>query len=229
MAYTISLTPSITSDRETLTITDSTSFVSPIRSTVEVFLSGSKMKYDNTVSAALVITPNSTDPVTVTSWAFPYQDTLDGWYRIYYAIIKDAYSGATSYNIYDAVYDSGTKLVYRSKIGSNIGNELSDTVSWELITDPSTLAANKGLTNESTNIESIVYQPVFSYNAQYGYGNFVSENSEACCGDCESCEQTETYSLLSLLVNGAILANYRTQVVQGEVICRRLEAILETC
>lgn len=230
MSYTISLSIAITTDRATATITDSTVFggSNPNRSAVRVFLSGNKQTVDNTVDYALTLTPNNTDPAVVSSWSWPYQDT-DGWINFFYVIIKAAYAGGTSYNIYDAVYDSGTNLVYRSKANSNVGHSLSDTTWWELITDPSTLAANKGETNESLNIESTIYQRVLSYSAQYNYGNFISDASSECCGDCAESEAVTEYKLLSLLVNGLITADERTELPQGETIARRLSGIFGTC
>lgn len=228
MAYTITLTDAITSDRVTATITDATVYSSPIRSAVRVFMSANKQAADNTVSNALTLTPNNTDSEIVTSWSWFYSET-DGWYIYYFAILKAAYAGGTTYNIYDAVYDSTTDLVYRSLANSNVGNALSNTTWWQLITSPSTLAANKGESNESLNIESTVYQRVLTYNSQYEYGNFVSEACANCCGDCESDEADATYNLLSLLLNGAVQADLRTECVKGETICRRLSGIFENC
>jgi len=227
MAYTITLGTSITSTRVTATVTDSTTFTSPIRSAVRVFLTGNKQAVGNTIDYALTLTANSSDPATVSSWSWAYED-FDGWVNFFYVIIKDAYDSGTTYNQYDAVYD-GSNVVYRSLIASNLGNSLSDTTSWEVITDPSSLAANKEEYNESLNIESIVYQRILTYAAQYNYGNFVSEASEDCCGDCADPESFATYDLLSLLVNGAIQADLRTSLPEGETICRRLESIFETC
>lgn len=228
MSYTISLSIAITTDRTTATVSDDTVFTSPIRSAVRVFLTGNKQTVDNEVDYALTLTPNDTDPAVVSSWSWPYQNT-DGWINFFYVIIKDAYAGGTTYNIYDAVYDSGTNLVYRSKANSNVGHSLSDNTWWELITSPSTLAANKGETNESLNIESTIYQRVLSYSAQYNYGNFISDASSECCGDCAESEAVTDYKLLSLLVNGLILADERTELPQGETISRRLESYFATC
>jgi hypothetical protein len=231
MSYTITFGTSITTTRDTLTVSDTTTFggSNPARNTVLVFMSGNKMKFDNSISQALTLTLNSTDPLLTTAWSFLYQDTVDGWYQFLYVIIKDAYAGGTTYARYDAVYDSSTKLVYRSLIDSNIGNALSDATKWEPIASPSTLASNKGESNESLNIESTVYQRVFTFNSQYGYGNFVSVASEGCCGDCDDPESNAVYDLLSLLLNGAIEADIRTELPQGEIICRRIEATLSTC
>lgn len=229
MALSISLGVSITSDIVTASITDSTVYGSPnpTRASVRVFMTANKMNYTNEVAYPLVLTPNSTDPAVVTSWSWPYQST-DGWINFYFVIIQAVYNSGTSYAKYDAVYD-GSNNVYRSLVTGNIGHALNNTTYWEIIASPSTLAANKGEANESLNIVSILYQRVLTYFSQKEYGSFVSIASEQCCGDCENAEANETYDLLSLLVNGAIQADLRTQPVQGETIARRLSGIFSTC
>lgn len=224
---TPSLSVSITADRVTATLTDGSVYTSPVRSAVRVFLTGNKQNFDNTIAYPLVLTPDSIDPAVVSNWAWAYQNT-DGWFNFFFVIIKDAYDTGTTYVKYDAVYD-GSNNVYRSLIDSNLNNPLSDTASWEIIAVPSLLAANKGESNESLNIDSILYQRVLTYYSQYSYGNFVSIASEQCCGDCENAEANAQYDLLSLLVNGAIQADLRTQPVQGEVISRRLSGIFSNC
>jgi len=231
MSYTITFSNAITIDRVTATITDTTVFgnTNPARNTVLVFLSGNKMNQDNTVATPLTLTPNSTDHLLVSSWTYPYQDSgKDGWYQFLYVIIKDVYSSGGTWNKYDAVYDSSTQLVYRSLINSNNGNALTNTSAWELIPSPSLLAQNKGEANESLNIESTVYQRVFSYQSQYLYGSFVATASEDCCGDCVDDESNAQYDLFSLWLNGIIIADERSQLPQGETICRRVEATFST-
>jgi len=229
--YTPILSVGITADRTTATVIDGTVYggSEPARNLVLVFLTGDKRNADNTIASVLTLTPNDTDPTIVSSWSYDYTSTGDGWVNYFFVIISDIYDSGTTYDIYDAVYDSSTKLVYRSKIDANLGNVLSDTNSWELITDPSSLALNKDQPNESLNISSIVYQRVLTFNSQYGYGNFVSENASGCCGDCGDTEAVATYSLLSLLVNGAIQADYQTLLPQGQVIVERIAGILSTC
>ncbi len=229
MSYTISFGNSITVDRKTAGIQDTTVFggSNPARNTVLVFLSGNKVNFDNTIAQALVLTPDSTDAFVVANWNYPYP--TDGWFQFFYVIIKAAYSGGTTYNKYDAVYDSSTQIVYRSLIDSNVGNALSDTSSWEVITAPSLLAQNKGEANESLNIESTIYQRVFSYNSQYLYGSFVADNSEACCGDCGDLEADAKYDLFSLWLNGIRIDDDRSLLPQGEVIARRIESNFGSC
>lgn len=213
----------ISDDRETGTLNDDSTYTSPVRSAVRVFATGYKMAADNTVSETLTMTSNTGNPQTVTSWDFEYQ--TDGWYKFPFAIIEDAYDSGTTYAIYDAVYD-GSNNVFRSKQNGNVGNSLGNSAFWELIADPSSLAENEGEANESQNITSTVYQRVLTVDSQYGYGNFLAEDGSACCGDCEDPNTVQEYKKLSLLVNAAINADIRLLVVEGEKICRKLQALL---
>jgi hypothetical protein len=227
MAYTISLSISVAATRLTATLNDLTTYGTggnPARSTVRVFTDGDSMVYDNTVNEALTLTGDTADPETDSSWVFDF--VRDGWNRFYFVIIKDAYAGGTTYDIYDAVYD-GSNNVYRSKVGSNVGNALSDTAYWEAISDPASLAANKGESNESTNIESTIYQRILIPNGQYGYGNYISSVSG--CTDCDQAVVLTTANLLNFQIQAALVADERSELPEGEIIARRLEALLETC
>lgn len=220
MSYTISLSISVSSDRLTGTLLDSTVYTSPVRSAVRVFTTGYKIKADNTVDSTLTMTSNTGDPATVTYWNFNIPK--DGWFRFPFVIIKAAYSGGTTYAQYDAVYDSATNLVYRSKVAGNVGHSLSNVTYWELITDPSSLANNKGQSNESLNIESILYQRILTPNSAWGYGSLLA--SDTCCGDCDNDETLAVYDTFSLWYNGAVQADFRSELVKGEQICRRIES-----
>ncbi len=223
MAIAVGNSISISDDRVTGTLNDTSTYTSPIRSLVRVYASGYKMAFDDTVSETLTLTSNTGDAATVSAWDFPY--STDGWYKFPFVIIKDTYSGGTTYAIYDAVFD-GSNNVYRSKQAGNVGNSLSNTTYWELITDPASLAENEGESNESANIDSQVYQRVLSYDAQYGYGNFLAEDGSACCGDCDDAATVQTYKKLSLLVNAVVQCDIRTLLVEGEKISRKLQALL---
>ncbi len=74
-----------------------------------------------------------------------------------------------------------------------------------------------------------MYQRILTYISQKGYGDVIADASEQCCGDCEDEESDAPYTLLSVLVNGAIIADERSYLPQGETICRRISAILTTC
>lgn len=224
MSYTISLSIDVADDIETGTLNDDTVYTSPVRSSVRVFATGYKYSSDDSIDETLTMTSDTGSATTVTSWEFNYPK--DGWFRYLFVIIKSAYSSGTTYALYDSVYD-GSNNVYRSKQAGNIGNSLGNTTYWEPITDPSQLALNKGESNESLNIESLVYERVLTSNSQYEYGNFLAEDGSACCGDCNDIETVQDYKKLSLLVNSAIQCDVRSLVVEGEKICRKLQSLFD--
>lgn len=225
MALDVLFSISISSDRETTTLTDQTIYGSPnpARSALRVFVSLQKMDVDNT-GTAVPLTASPNDPETVTSWSWVTQ--ADGWNKFYYVAIP-AYAGGTTYAIYDAVYDSATDLVYRSLSNGNVGNALSNVTFWEPITDPASLANNEGETNESLNITSLIYQRVLTFNSQYEYAVLIGQN--CACTDCDDSEITPPYNLFSLLLNGAIKADQWSEFIKGEQICRKIQSKFFEC
>lgn len=221
MALSPSLSVSINNDRTILTVTDTTNYGAPNEERTDfiVFLNAYKTDID-VERTAVVMTSNTGDPATVVSWTGPYSAGSDGWNQFAFVAIK-AYSAVTSYSIYDAVFGPGN-IVYRSKINSNIGNDLGNTTYWEVISDPATLAFNEGELNESINITSLVYNRLFSYNSQWKYGNAIASN--CACTDCDEPNLIYPYEILSMWVNGLILADQRSLWVKGETIARAIQA-----
>lgn len=227
MANTLSLTvDSITADRKQAVIKDGTTYASPVRTVVGVFLKSQKMNHDATVASTLTTTGNNSDPETDTQWTVTLG--TDGWYRFLMVSVPDFDSLAT-YNLYDAVFDPATNKVYRSKQAANTTDTLTDTAWWEEITDPATLASNEGEANDSANIDSLIYEPGVFPNSEYGYANQIALASEEYLSSLNIPDaDLNQYSLLSLLVNGAYVRADRSQMSQAERITRRLESILET-
>lgn len=221
MALSPELSISITADRAVLSLVDETVYGSPnpARSALRVFLTLYKVNTDN-VGTSITVTSNTGDAETVTSWSGDFGN--DGWYKALFVAIP-AYAGGTTYAIYDAVYDTVTDLVYRSKSAGNVGNLLSDTIYWEPISDPTTLAENEGETNESVNITSLVYSRILTYHSQFAYGNLIAGNCE--CSDCDDENIIQPYEIYSLLLNGAIIADQRSEFIKGERIARKLQGI----
>lgn len=218
MSNTISFSIAIDSDRETVTASDTTSYVSPLRSAVAVYFSMAKVNSEGE-ETDLTITSNDDDPITDSEWSFSYSNG-DGYYKGRYAAIPD-YSSLTTYAIYDAVNSGGS--VYRSKAGSNTNNSVNDTTWWEQIEDGASLADNKGESDESTNCDTLIYERTFTSNAQYWYGNVIAENCQ--CTDCSDDELLNKYVTFSILLNGAITADERTEPLTGEIISRRIESL----
>ncbi len=212
---------SITSDRTTGTLVDDTTFSSPARNTLDVFVSGSKMKADASIDSALTVTSNTGDPGTAASWTFNVPK--DGWFRFLYVALA-AYAGGTTYAHYDAVYDSSTDIVYRSLQSSNTGNALSNTSFWEVISNPADLALNEGESNESANIASTIYQLIVTANSEFAFASQIAiAGTEA--GDAQRERNVQNYELIGVFVDSAYIHDDRAEYPQGEIICRRLQTI----
>lgn len=215
---------SITADRLTGTLADNTDWGTsplPARNTVAVFVSMQKMKYDSSVDEILTVTSNHTDPATDNSWTFNIPK--DGWFRACF-VAPEFYDVGTTYAIYDAVTDSSTNLVYRSKQSSNTGNALSDTSFWELIAVPGDLALNDGESNESANLISQVYQFILTPNSEYAFDNQIAIASLE-QGDAEREQNVTTYEMLAVWLDGIYIRDDRAQYAQGERIARRFQSI----
>jgi hypothetical protein len=217
---------SITADRSEGLLTDNTVYGAPevVRADGGVYVTGQKMKSDSTVDSTLTLTGDTADPQLDSSWTFNIPK--DGWFRFLYVWIPD-YNGATTYAQYEAVQNAATSVVYRSLVAGNVGNALTDVNFWEVISDPGSLALNKGEANESANIESIVYSVVLIPNAEYEFANAISEASEECCNVNCSLDDLFEYIRLMVMVDGCYVRSDRSQFAQAERIARRLEAITE--
>lgn len=222
MALTPSLSIAIESDRESGVLTDDTVYGTggnPARADIRVFATGYKVSADLS-EEALTMTSNTGDAQTVSSWTFNID--LDGWFKYLFVGVAE-YAGGTTYALYDAVFDPADDAVYRSKQAGNLGNALSDTAWWEVITDPSSLAENEGEDNESENLaESLVYERVLSPNSQYNYSNLIAEN--CACSDCDPNEVVYNYEIASIWVNAMDVADERADGLSGETIARRYQS-----
>lgn len=219
MSLTPTFSVAITSDRSEITVTDSTSYGAPnlVRADCSVFFSAAKVSVAS-VETDVTVTGDDEDPSTDSSWTHSY--TLgDGYWKYRWCVIPD-YDVAETYDQYDACVSGG--VVYRSKVGSNTGQSVSDTDYFEVISDPTSLADNKGGASESGNIESYVYERVFTSNAQYAYGNLIATNSMYT--EADDSGVIEEYDLFSLWLNGAITCDERTLGPSGETICRRIQS-----
>jgi hypothetical protein len=223
MAITPAFSISISADRSVTTITDDSTYTSPVRSAVRVFMSLQKMTVDN-VGTAVTLTPDDDDPELTASWEWDTQ--VDGWHKFYYVAIP-AYAGGTTYAIYDAVYDTSTDVVYRSIQNTNVGHALSDTAWWEEISDPASLAANVDESDESGNITSQVYQRVLTFNSQYAYAVKIGE--DCACTTCDDHDIIPEYNIFSLLLNGAIKADQWSEFIKGEQISRKIQGRFIDC
>lgn len=223
MANTLSLqVDSISSDRATFTVTDETTYSSPVRSAVGAYLIVQKKDSEGaTVSTPLVV-GNDGDEQTDVSWVVNY--SVDGWYRLLFVTPPD-YAGGTTYAIYDAVQDPATSVIYRSKQNANTGNALNNTTWWEEV--DATIALNSGEDNESTNCDTLVYDVILTANSEYEYASLISDASDECCKVECSLENLQTYIRVAALIDGMIVHSDRSEMASGEKIARRLESIFE--
>lgn len=215
MSNTKSFSVSVTSTRDSITVTDSITYTDPLRANVNVYFASSKVDYEGN-ETELTVTSDDSDPATDSSWSFDYSG--DGYYKMRYIAVPE-YSAGTTYAQYDAAFSGD--VVYRSKTAGNVGNSVSDTNYWEVVT-ATDLCDNKGGDSESLNCDSTIYERIFTADAQYGYGNCVSQNSMHTESDDEDVQRD--YDLFSILINGAVTADERTEVLSGELICRRIES-----
>jgi len=140
-----------------------------------------------------------------------------------FVIIPD-YAGGTTYALYDAVRNSSTNVVYRSKQAGNVGHALTDTAWWEVIADPSSLASNEGEPNESANIASDVYEIVPTPSGELAFASAIAIASTE-GGDADREQSVQLYELLAVLIDGAYIRSDRSSFSQAERICRRIETI----
>lgn len=216
MALTPDFTVSISTDRLTGTITDSTVYggANPARADLLVFLSGFKLDASQD-ETALTVTGNDEDPATDSSWTFNIDK--DGAFKFCWVAIPE-YGVGTTYAQYDAVYSGST--VYRSKVAGNVGNAVSDTTYWEVISDPADLANNADTATESLNITSQVYLRTLTPNGQYYFANYLSDEADPDTLD----DSLQKYNVWRWLLDAAAVADSRSEVEEGERICRIIES-----
>ena len=217
MALTVSLSLIISTDRQTLTISDNTVYTP--RSDYYVYLNAYKVDafYNKT---QLTVTPNVLDPNLVTSWNVPYNQTQsDGWNQFLY-IAPKLWSAVVTYNQYDAVFYNGN--VYTSIAGGNLNHVPTAIGFWNVVADPATLASNKDQANESLNLDSLVYDRVLSYNGQYYFANKFQEMATGT--DSNNQAVLATYDLFSLWLSAMTICDSRTQTIIGEQLARAIQS-----
>lgn len=215
----------ITSDRQTATLLDSTVYggANPARAAVGAYVIVQKKNADSSVESTITTTGDDADPQTDSSWDFAIPN--DGWFRVLFVAPED-YSAGTTYALYDAVQDPATSVIYRSLQAGNIGNALSNGSYWEVAT--ALIALNEGESNESVNLNSTVFDFILSPNSEWMYSNVIEDASEECCSvDC-SLESLFLYIRLAALLDGLFVASDRSDYPGGERKARRLESLIET-
>lgn len=219
----------VASDLTEFTIVDGTTFTDPLRADCGVFLTVQKMNADATVAETLTITSDTDDPNDAAEWTVPYTEG-DGYYRACYVSVPD-YDGGDTYELYDLVFEPATGKAWRSKQNGNTGQALAEGSNWEEITgdDIGLISLNEGEANESANIDSTTFEFILSAYAEKSYGTQIALASEQYLTSTIIPDDVlNTYSLMSLLLNGSYVASDRANYPQGERILDRLTSITES-
>lgn len=225
MANTVTLNFSTAADNTTATITDATTYTSPTRATCGVFINVYKTDYEGAQTKLSTILDNS-DANSTSTWTFNLD--VDGWYQVYYFAPPD-YASGTSYAKYAAVFDPGSQAVYRSKSNGNLGNSLSNTTYWEIISDPAILAENFGTSTASANTDSQVVNKIYSVNNQEIRDRYAVDIASDLCADCSLDKDINLFEVYDLFVEGLNHAEEYSEFLQGERIARRAEALNSNC
>lgn len=221
MANTTSLSIDISITDEGV-LNDNTEYLSPLRTSVGVFVSAYKVN-SLSVQTDIPITGNTDDPATDSTWSFDI-DT-DGWYQFYFVSIPN-YSIVVSYQRYDCVFAPATGIVYQSLVDSNVGNAVTDTNFWVVVPDPSLLVEDVETATASNNVEASLYQRVLMPKVDRLYGNKAVKIARECCGDCEVPEHVDEFEIVFSLREGALISETRFEYADGEKMIRRLDEFL---
>lgn len=227
MPLTIELSLAIASTRTTAVLSDNTVYGTggnPARSAVAVFAKAYKVSFSNEASP-LVTVGNDADPETDSSWTITLS-SMDGYNKVNFAIIPD-FDNSLTYDIYDAVFNPADNKVFRSLQDSNTEDDLTNTTWWEEIASPADLAANKDTIIESLNITSVVYLRVLSPNSQFTFANNLS--AMCACTDCDQDQSLHNYNIFAMWLDGVAIADSRSEVLDGELLCRRIQSKFIDC
>lgn len=222
MPNTVALTTAISSDHTTLTVTDSTVYTDPTRAGCGVFLSIFKVNVNGQETEEASTLDNEDAGVTG-SWTIGL--TKDGHYRYKYIATPD-YNVGTTYDQYDLVFDPASNVVYRSVVGTNLGNAVSNDAFWVAIPDPVSIVDNVGTSIQSDNVDTLVFDKLVSTITADSRDTMAVHAAIECCTDSERLKNVSTYDLLDLFVAGIEASEAEGLFSKGERIARRAESII---
>jgi hypothetical protein len=226
MAITVSLvasevTLSTTGGNSTFTQTDASTYGSPLRNAVGVYVSVFKVDYQGNRSP-LTTTSDASSPTTDSVWTTIF--TADGWHQSLYAAIPN-YSAGT-YNLYDCAYVPSNKTSWISSIASN-NNALTGSggTGWVQLSDPSQIALNAGAINESLNCTTAILNFVLYplVKQQFGIQTGVAFLEQST--DSKRTKDVLKYHLYALAVDGIRQANSALNYALAEIFARRASLI----
>ena len=197
----------------------------PLRADVGVFV---KVFKKDTLGnrTSLTTTGNTSNPDTDTAWTFTY--TTDGHYEALWAVVPD-YNVGTTYALYDVAFAPGTGIVYRSLQAANIGNAVTDTAYWEVLSEPWLLYDNVGGATESLNATVYSYNRVLGPITKKGFADCSGQAALEACSDCKRSIDVEKYEYLGLAVDAMADKDSRQEYTDGEKIARRAALIIADC
>lgn len=217
------LTTTISEDHTTVTVTDSTIYTSPNRAGVGVYIGVYKVNYQGQ-ETLVESTPNSVDPGAVTSYTFDL--SLDGHYRYKYIAIPDW--AATTYDMYDLVFDPVNLITYRSRVDNNVVTvlaDLSNTANWEVISNPYELADNVGTTYESVNSDASNINKVIGTLTADMRDSAAVDASLECANDADRKSHVDRFTMLLVFARALEVADTSAEYNKGERIARRAQVI----
>ena len=193
-------------DGTTAVLKDLTTYTSPARNTLALFLKFVKR------SALLVdtsITIDNSIPLTVTEWTFNLAG--GGWYRA--AIFGFPIYSAGTYAANACVYYSTNGRYYKSKSGGVVSVPTT-TADWDELTDPTSIE-----NTASTNVEINYTDNWTTYDADVPVGDQLALLSDQIVNGVPKDWEDTTVALIGLaLINGSWVKHYRTLNQDGQKI-----------
>lgn len=201
------------------------------RNQVAVFLTAYKVDIDQ-VESPLVV--QGFDPEIATE--FITENSLDGWYKYYFAIVENWLIG-TTYSRYDLVWDTVTELFYEYVNATpTAGNAVTDTTYFAPVSDPTSKIANVGTATESGNLIYAIVQKIFDYATAACYVTLATriakDNCGGDCGDgCDGCNSRESklFKKIRSLLTSMRLDEAQELWFAGERAARLAEKYCDDC
>lgn len=192
----------------------------PARVDVNVYISGEKIKQDDSVD--FDVTFDSYTPSSASTFSF--EVTKDGYYKFKYVAIPD-YDNAHDYAQYDVVYSAG--VVYQAFANPSTGTAPTNPSFWEVVSSPTDLIDEVGSATEAGNLLYQVYERILYPFTKTAAGDTAETAALECCSDCERGEDVKTYELLAVLADGMNSADQRGKTARGERIARKAQEVID--
>lgn len=236
MALTASITfGAVATGGASYVITDITTYggANPARNTVGVFLTAYKVNEDLDETAMTVASFLPASAATFTITIPTTDDNGDGWHKIYF-IICDKWLIGTTYDQYDVVFDSvGLKFYQYINVASSAGHLVSNTSYWSELTDPTSVIADVGTSEEPGNIVYTVTSKIIDYQTAKCFSTLVTGNARENCGEDCDCDPNSKLAKTLRKVRGLLTAmridDTQQLYLAGERAARLAENYCDDC